>query len=80
NRWSDAVVKNHASAGDAPMYLLHSKGDFVPSAHSADLCTALKAKKISCTLTVVDGSGHASAILKTSGIHTKILTWLQAHD
>jgi acetyl esterase/lipase len=80
NRWSDAVVKNHASSGDAPMYLLHSQGDFVPSTHSADLCTALKAKNVSCTLTVVDGSGHASAILKTSGIHTKILNWLQAHD
>jgi acetyl esterase/lipase len=80
NRWIDAVVKTHASSGDAPMYLLHSQGDFVPSAHSADLCTALKAKNVSCTLTVVAGSGHASAILKTSGIHTKILTWLQAHD
>ncbi|MCW2858688.1 MAG: Esterase/lipase-like protein [Actinoallomurus sp.] len=80
SRWSDAVVKNHASSGDAPMFLLHSQGDFVPSAHSNDLCTALKAKKVACTLTVVSGSGHASAILKTSGIHTKILTWLQAHD
>jgi acetyl esterase/lipase len=80
NRWSDAVVKNHASTGDAPMYLFHSKGDFVPSTHSSDLCTALKAKNVSCTLTVVDGSGHASDILKISGIHTKILTWLQAHD
>jgi acetyl esterase/lipase len=79
NRWTDAVVKNHVSAGDAPMYLLHSKGDFVPSTHSADLCTALKAKKVGCTLTVVRGDGHASAILKTTGIHAKILTWLQAH-
>ncbi len=80
NRWSDAVVKNHASGGDAPMYLLHTQGDFVPPAHSADLCTALKAQKVSCTLTVVPGSGHASDILKVSGIHTKILQWLQAHD
>jgi acetyl esterase/lipase len=80
NRWIDAVVKNHASSGDAPMYLLHSRGDFVPSAHSSDLCAALKAKDVSCTLTVVPGSGHASAILGVSGIHTKILTWLQAHD
>jgi acetyl esterase/lipase len=80
NRWTDAVVKNHASTGDAPMDLFHTQGDFVPSAHSADLCTALKAKKVSCTLTVVPGSGHAGDILKTSGIHTKILTWLQAHD
>jgi hypothetical protein len=37
-------------------------------------------QKISCTLTVVGGSGHAGGILKTNGIHTKILTWLQAHD
>ncbi|GLY87483.1 alpha/beta hydrolase [Actinoallomurus iriomotensis] len=80
NRWTDAVVKNHASTSDAPMYLLHSQGDFVPSTHSSDLCTALKAKSVSCTLTVVTGSGHASAILKVDGIHTKILNWLQAHD
>ncbi|GAA4495105.1 hypothetical protein GCM10023191_035320 [Actinoallomurus oryzae] len=62
------------------MYLLHSQGDFVPSTHSSDLCTALKAKNVSCTLTVVTGSGHASAILKIDGIHTKILNWLQTHD
>jgi acetyl esterase/lipase len=80
NRWTDAVVKNHASTGDAPMDLFHTQGDFVPSTHSADLCTALKTKEVSCTLTVVPGSGHASDILKTTGIHTKILTWLQAHD
>jgi hypothetical protein len=24
--------------------------------------------------------GHASAILRLDGIHTKILNWLQAHD
>jgi acetyl esterase/lipase len=80
HRWSDAVVKNHASSGDAPMYLLHSQGDFVPPAQSADLCTALKAKKVGCTLDVVDGDGHAAAILKSAGIHTKILNWLQTHD
>ena len=80
DRWTDAVVKNHASGGDAPMYLLHSKGDFVPSTHSADLCTALKAKRVGCTLDVVDGDGHASAVLKTVGVQTKILTWLKAHD
>jgi acetyl esterase/lipase len=80
DRWTDTVVKNHASGGDAPMYLLHSQGDFVPAAHSADLCAALKAKKVGCTLDVVDGDGHAAAILKTVGVHSKILTWLQAHD
>jgi acetyl esterase/lipase len=80
NRWADSVVKTHASTGDAPMLLFHSHGDFVPSAHSSDLCTALKAKKVSCTLTVVSGSGHGGAILNITGIHTKILTWLQAHD
>jgi acetyl esterase/lipase len=80
NRWTDVVVKTHVSSGDAPMFLLHSQGDFVPSAHSADLCTALKAKNVACTLTVVPGSGHGGAILDTSGIHTKILNWLRAHD
>jgi acetyl esterase/lipase len=80
NRWTDTVVKNHVSGGDAPMYLLHSKGDFVPSTHSADLCTARQATKGGCTLDVVDGDGHAGALLRTTGIHTKILTWLQAHD
>lgn len=80
NRWVDAVVKNHASSGDAPMYLLHSQGDFVPSAHSSDLCTALKSHSVSCTLTIVSGSEHGGGLLSVSGVHTKILNWLQAHD
>ncbi|WP_141962437.1 alpha/beta hydrolase [Actinoallomurus bryophytorum] len=80
SRWTDSVVKNHVSRGDAPMFLLHSKGDFVPSTHSADLCAALKDKKVGCTLDVVGGDGHAGALLKTAGVHAKILTWLQTHD
>lgn len=38
NTWRDMVVKNRASAAnDAPMYLIHSEGDFVPVQHSLDL-------------------------------------------
>jgi acetyl esterase/lipase len=80
HRWVDSDVKNHAGAGDAPMYLLHSRGDFVPAGHSTGLCTALKAKKVGCTLTVVPGSAHGGAILDADGIRTRILSWLRAHD
>ena len=67
-------------SGGTPMYLLHSKGDFVPSTHSADLCAALKAKKVGCTLQVVAGRRTRGSHPQDRGIHSKILTWLQAHD
>jgi hypothetical protein len=69
-RWTDAVVKTHASSGDAPCTSSTPKGlrplhTLIRPVHRA------QAKTVSCTLQVVAGSGHASAILKVSGIHTK---------
>lgn len=44
------------------------------------LCTALNAASVSCTTYTVAGTQHAGSLLTISGMYTRILTWLQAHD
>jgi acetyl esterase/lipase len=81
NRWIDMVAYQRASATDAPMYLVHSQNDFVPPAHSTDLCNKLKAKGVSCTAVTVSGSNkHGTALLSFTTVRTNVLKWLQAHD
>ncbi|HEX6471051.1 MAG TPA: alpha/beta hydrolase fold domain-containing protein [Streptosporangiaceae bacterium] len=79
-RWVDIVTFNHLTTTDAPAYLVHSAGDFVPAAHSTELCARMKAKKLSCTAVTVSGSAHGIDLLKVSGVRTKVLDWLEAHD
>lgn len=80
NRWKDAAAKYRAGAGDTPMYLLHSRDEFVGPAHSAQLCSALTAAHVSCTAEVVEGTRHAGSIFSASGTREKVLKWLRAHD
>ncbi|HEY7482929.1 MAG TPA: alpha/beta hydrolase fold domain-containing protein, partial [Streptosporangiaceae bacterium] len=80
DRWVDIVTFNHLTTTDAPAYLVHSSGDFVPATHSTELCSKMKAKGLSCTAVTVSGSGHGLALLSVSGVRTNLLKWLQAHD
>jgi dipeptidyl aminopeptidase/acylaminoacyl peptidase len=80
DRWVDIVTFNHLTTTDAPAYLIHSSGDFVPATHSTELCSKMKAKGLSCTTVTVSGSGHGLALLSVSGVRTNLLKWLQAHD
>jgi acetyl esterase/lipase len=81
NRWVDLVVYQHATPTDAPHYLIHSSGDFVPPAHSTDLCAKIKAHGVSCTATTISGStAHGLSLLGISGVRANILNWLKARD
>jgi acetyl esterase/lipase len=80
NTWVDIVDYNHADNADAPHYLVHSAGDFVPPAHATELCGRLKAQAVSCTAVTVSGSAHGIALFDVSGVRTNVLTWLKAHD
>jgi acetyl esterase/lipase len=80
NSWVDIVDYNHADSTDAPHYLVHSAGDFVPPAHATELCTKLKAQNVSCTAVTVSGIAHGTALFDASGVRTNVLTWLKAHD
>jgi acetyl esterase/lipase len=81
DRWIDLVVYQHATITDAPLYLVHSSGDFVPPAHSTELCGHMKAHKVSCTATTITGSSaHGLSLLDISGVRANLTKWLQAHD
>lgn len=84
--WRELVVKNRASgANDAPMYLIHSEGDFIPVQHSLDLEAAeevrhdMPADGVTVE-TVAGSSAHGGALLSIDGMPEKILAWIAAHD
>ncbi|MBT2209193.1 alpha/beta hydrolase [Actinomadura sp. NEAU-AAG7] len=79
-QWSDAAARSHAGEGDSPMYLVHSQQDFVPAAHSTQLCSALTQVRVSCTAETTAGSYHGSALFQVPGLRDRVLGWLRAHD
>ncbi|WP_067818821.1 alpha/beta hydrolase [Actinomadura kijaniata] len=79
NRWVDAVAFNHASAGDAPMLMIHSQGDFVPASHGSGLCGKLTPHHVPCTTRIVEGDSHGLSVLNTPGTADLLLHWLKTH-
>ncbi|MBW8481555.1 alpha/beta hydrolase [Actinomadura sp. PM05-2] len=77
-RLEDANSGTHVSAGDAPMLLMHSAGDFVPVTHSTGLASALRAAGVAATVRTVAGSGHGGALLNDPGAYARILAFLKA--
>ncbi|MDI3422696.1 alpha/beta fold hydrolase [Streptomyces luteolus] len=83
--WKDMVVKNRASgANDAPMYLIHSEGDFIPVQHSLDLERAEETDDDMPTSgvtveTVAGSSAHGGALLDAPGMPDKVLQWIESH-
>jgi acetyl esterase/lipase len=79
--WNDMAANSRASgADDAPMYLLHSRGDFVPVRHSLDLEAAeetdhhMPANGV--TVERVAGSSHGGALLDVPGVADRVLAWI----
>ncbi|MXQ66115.1 alpha/beta fold hydrolase [Actinomadura rayongensis] len=77
-RADDADAAVHASAGDAPMLLMHAAGDFVPVTHSTELASALRAAGVAATVRTVAGNGHGTAQLGDPGVYSRILAFLRA--
>ncbi|MWA06269.1 alpha/beta hydrolase fold domain-containing protein [Actinomadura sp. LD22] len=77
-RVEDADSSTHASAGDAPMLLLHATGDFVPVAQSQGLASALRAVGVPAKVQTVQGVMHASDMLNVPGITPEIMQWIKA--
>ncbi|WP_190136738.1 alpha/beta hydrolase family protein [Streptomyces longispororuber] len=78
--WSDMTAASHASgARDAPLYLVHSAGDFVPPAHSAELAAAQRRAGLSdVTVRTVPGAAHGGPLLRERGLAEGVLAWLRA--
>lgn len=80
-RWGDLAAASHASgARDAPLYLVHSAGDYVPPAHSAALAAAQRGAGLrDVTVRTLPGSAHGGPLLKAPGLAQDVLAWLRAH-
>ncbi|MFD3656132.1 alpha/beta hydrolase [Streptomyces sp. NPDC058620] len=80
--WRAMDSANWVTKGDAPMYLLHSDGDFVPSTHSTALETAAKSAGVPAsdvtTKIVAGSSAHGQALLATPGTFDAVISWLKA--
>ncbi|MFE0177493.1 alpha/beta hydrolase [Streptomyces sp. NPDC059002] len=78
-RWGDLAVTSHASGpDDAPLFLVHSAGDFVPPVHSAELAAAQRGAGLrDVTVRTVRGSAHGGAVLGASGTARVVLRWLR---
>jgi acetyl esterase/lipase len=77
-RMDDVAPATYASAGDAPMLILHSADEFVPPAHSTQLVSALKSAGVAATLTVFPGAAHGVAILGEPDGWRTFVTWLDS--
>lgn len=78
--WRSMVSKNWVNPGDAPMYLVHSEGDFVPATHSTDLEATAEAKGVPAgdiETRVLTGSAHGAALLSESTVHSDVVAWLK---
>ncbi|WP_243710976.1 alpha/beta hydrolase [Actinomadura sp. KC216] len=78
-RLDDASTVTHASAGDAPMLLLHGSGDFVPVTQSTGLASALRAAGVQATVKTVEGDLHAAQMLEDADTWPLIVSWLKSH-
>ncbi|WP_037824884.1 alpha/beta hydrolase family protein [Streptomyces sp. NRRL B-1347] len=78
-RWGDLSAASHASGPrDAPLYLVHSAGDFVPPAHSADLAAVQRRAGLrDVTVRTLPGSSHGGPLLKERGLAADVLRWLR---
>ncbi|HSX99864.1 MAG TPA: alpha/beta hydrolase [Streptomyces sp.] len=79
--WNDMAAQSRASgADDAPMYLLHSKGDPVPVQPSLDLEAAeetdhnMPANGV--TVKTVAGSSHGGALLNDPRVAERVMAWI----
>lgn len=80
SRWIDMVSFQHAGRGDTPMLLIHSRHDFVPPAHGAQLCQALRAGSVGCAQHVVAGDEHGMGLLARPAVRDRLVKWIKAHD
>ncbi|MER5255253.1 alpha/beta hydrolase [Streptomyces sp. NPDC002855] len=80
-KWDDLAAMSHASGtDDPPVFLTHSAGDFVPTAHSNDLAGAERRAGLrDVTVRVEPGTAHGGELLKRPGLAQAVLRWLRQH-
>ncbi|WP_285492040.1 alpha/beta fold hydrolase [Actinomadura sp. NBRC 104425] len=74
----DATSATHASAGDAPMLLMHADGDFVPRTQSTGLAGVLNRAGVPATVVTVPGGMHGLGLMQDSSVYPRILSFLKA--
>lgn len=74
----DAAAVTHASAGDAPMLIIHSEGDFVPATHAMGLRDALARFGVPVTVKIVPGAQHGGAIVTDPQQFDAVVNWIDS--
>ena len=70
----------YASAGDAPMLLVHGDRDnVVPPKQSEELYSALKKAGVETTLTVIPGAGHGDGGFREPAAFDEVRTFFRKH-
>lgn len=75
-RLEDSSAVHHVSAGDAPMFLVHSVRDFVPSRHSLLLAERLRQVGVPVDVRVVPGSAHGGKLLREPAMFESVVDWI----
>lgn len=73
----DSSAAAHASAGDAPMLLMHGSDEFVPRTQSTGLAGALNRAGVPATVATVPGRMHGLELMNDPSVYPRILSFLK---
>ncbi|WP_233510180.1 alpha/beta hydrolase [Actinomadura craniellae] len=78
SRFEDASSTTYASAGDAPMLLMHSTDEFVPVTHSTGLADALNRVGVKTTVRTYPGKAHGVGIVSDEAVFLSVVRWIDS--
>jgi acetyl esterase/lipase len=77
DRWDAASPLYHVDAHDAPMYLAHSREEFIPLDQATDMADKLEQAGVPYTLRIIDGTRHG--IEYEEQVWEESVNFLQTH-
>ncbi|GAA4565370.1 alpha/beta hydrolase [Planotetraspora kaengkrachanensis] len=76
--WASMEIPDQASAGDAPMFDVHSEDEFVPPYQSELLQQALKTYGVPMSIKVMPGKQHSAPLYREKGVAKAVEDWIAA--
>jgi acetyl esterase/lipase len=76
--WASMEVPFQASAGDPPMFTVHSDAEFVPPYESEMLQEALGVAGVRMTIKTMPGIQHSAPLYREHGVAEAVQAWIAA--